>query len=341
MIVRAIAVVLILFLLAGCVCTSSDPTLCETSAPSSEAATEAQSEKTLLSNPNATETTKAVYEYLLSLSGNGCLAAQQESTWMGSADYEMNYILEATGKLPAMRGLDYMNDDFDGVNERAIRWWNEGGLVTICWHTGCDFTGEWSDAIGDTATGWEELLTPGNAKYDDFVAGMDKAAEALLELQEAGVTVLWRPFHEFDGRWFWWGKEKPSQFIRLWQMMYDRYTNHWGLNNLIWVLGYSTNGRNYGTWYPGDDYVDIVGADSYDGGVQHGLYEKLTEVTVNKPYCFHECGSNPTAEELETTPWLWFMTWHTEHITDSNTPEQLNALYNSAYVITRDELPEF
>ena len=95
-----------------------------------------------LSNPNADETTKSVYKYLCSLNGETTLSAQQESTWMGSADYEMDYIFAHTGKLPAMRGLDYMHDDFAGVNKRAAQWWQQGGLVTICWHTGADFTGE-------------------------------------------------------------------------------------------------------------------------------------------------------------------------------------------------------
>jgi len=82
------------------------------------------------------ETTQKVYEYLCSVEGNGCLSAQQESIWMDSSEYEMNYIFDASGKYPAIRGLDYMNDDFQGVNERAVEWWHKGGLVTICWHCG-------------------------------------------------------------------------------------------------------------------------------------------------------------------------------------------------------------
>ena len=293
-----------------------------------------------LSNPNATEEAKALYAYLCSLNGNAVLSGQMESTWMGSPDYEMDYIYEKTGKYPAIRGLDYMHDDFAGVNERAKKWWEEGGIVTIMWHTGCDFYGEWADALADDISNWEATLTPGTAEHEAFLAGMDKAAQALLELQEAGVPVIWRPFHEFDGRWFWWGKGGSDNFIRLWQLMYDRYTSHWGLNNLIWVLPYSGNGRAYGNWYPGDEYCDILGADSYDGGVQNRLYKLLSVLSDDgKPYCFHECGTNPTAEELQTTPWVWFMTWHTDHITKHNDPEALKALYCNDYVITKDELP--
>lgn len=294
-----------------------------------------------LSNPNANETTKAVYQYISSLAGNHTLSAQQESTWMGSVDYEMDYIKKHTGKLPAIRGLDYMHDDFAGVNSRAVKWWNEGGLVTICWHTGADFTGEWKHCMETSISDWNAVLTEGTSEYDAFVAGMDKAAKALLELQEQGVTVLWRPFHEFDGKWFWWGKGGPESFVKLWRLMYTRFTEHWGLNNLIWVLGFSHLHHGYNGWYPGDEYVDIIGSDSYEGGVQNKLYKSLTKITQSKPFAFHECGTNPTAEELATTPWAWFMTWHTNYITEENKTDALNALYNSDYVITKDELVSF
>lgn len=332
---RIIALVLAAAFLVGCGGDYDSP---KTTPMETE---DAQMAQYTLSNPNANETTKKVYEYICSLGGINTLSAQQESTWMGSVDYEMDYLMEATGKLPAMRGLDYMHDDFTGVNERAIKWWNEGGLVTICWHTGADFSGEWKHALETSVADWDAVFTDGSHENQEFLKGMDKAAEALLELQEAGVTVLWRPFHELDGKWFWWGKDGSDTFVKLWQMMYDRYTNHWGLNNLIWVLGYSHVGINYSSWYPGDEYVDIIGADSYEGGVQKGLYVKLTAVTQSKPFAFHECGTNPTAEELQTTPWAWFMTWHTNYVTDENTKEALNKLYNSDYVITRDELPSF
>ena len=219
-----LSLILSLLLLAGCAAPAASG---ETAAPTEEKTGPS------LSNPNATEEANQLYEYLCSLSGNAVLSGQMESTWMGSPDYEMDYVFEKTGKYPAIRGLDYMHDDFQGVNDRAIKWWSEGGIVTIMWHTGCDFYGEWADALADDISDWDATLTPGTAEYDQFIAGMDKAAEALLELQEAGVPVIWRPFHEFDGGWFWWGKGGSENFIRLWRLMYDRYTDHWGLNNLI------------------------------------------------------------------------------------------------------------
>lgn len=297
-----------------------------------------------LSNPNATSAAKSLYSYLCDTYGKNIISGQQESTWMGSPEYEMNIIQNASGKLPAIRGLDYMNDDFSGVNSRAKAWHEKGGIVTIAWHCGSDFSGEWADAMADDLD-WDKALTEGTAEYDALVAGMDKGAAALKELQDANIPVIWRPFHEFDGQWFWWGKGGGENFKKLWQIMYDRYTNHWGLNNLIWILGYSGGALKDG-WYPGDDYVDIIGSDTYvdNTGSLVGMYQSTTKMSdKNVPICLHENGPipDPAALQSDGAHWLWFMTWHTEWITDKymNTSEHINYVYNSDYVITLDELP--
>ncbi len=299
-----------------------------------------------LSNPNATDAAKRVYDYINSVYKNQILSGQQESTWRtGGAAYEMNYIEENTGKLPAIRGLDYMSMDFEGCNQRAIDWWNQGGIVTICWHCGSDFTGEWNHCMNTEIQDWDAALTEGTPEYEQLIAGMDMGAEALLKLQEAGVPVLWRPFHELDGGWFWWSKGGAENFKKLWILMYDRYTNHWGLNNLIWVFGYSHSiGKTGDKWYPGDEYCDIVGADSYNKGPNQVLYRCVGLVVEDrKPICFHECGTIPTPEQLQKNEakWCYFMTWHTDYITVENDPETLKEIYEHEYVITLDELPDF
>ena len=302
-----------------------------------------------LSNKNADEVTKNVYAYICEVYGEQIISGQQESTWVDGSEYEINYLQNATGKLPAMRGLDFMNDDFDGVVERAKDWWNRGGIVTICWHCGPDFGGNYDNCKNDEIQNWDAVLTDGTPENKAFIENMDKAGKALAELQEAGVPVLWRPFHEFDGAWFWWGKGDSDNFKRLWIMMYDHFTYDLKLNNLIWVLGYSHNGTDYmgkpARWYPGDEYCDIVGADSYEADINgaekrlHKVVKKITKGT--KPLIFHECGLIPTEEQLEKTPWCSFMTWHTEWLINTNTKEHLSELYNSDYVITLDELPDF
>ena len=311
---------------------ASKPT--ETSRPADSPAYDL---KRTLSNPNADANARKVYNYLCDCFGTYMLSCQQESTWMGSPEYEMDIIEKATGKLPAMRGLDFMNDDFDGVVERSKAWHEKGGLVTICWHTGINGLG-YQESLDDVPD-FEKLLTPGTDEYNAMIENWDKAANALAQLRDAGIPVLWRPFHEFDGGWFWWGKKGGENFIKLWQMMYDRYTNEFGLSNLIWVLGYS--GEVKDGWYPGDDYCDIIGSDTYDGSTHKTAWDKLEAMNTGKPLAFHECGNLPRYKNFEEDGalWSWFMIWHTDYVSRQN-KKALSELYNSETVITLDELPK-
>ncbi|MBR3267356.1 MAG: hypothetical protein IKI58_01280 [Oscillospiraceae bacterium] len=295
-----------------------------------------------LSNPKASAQTQSLYNFLCDTYGNHVISGQQESTWMGSENYEFDIIKRASGKYPALRGLDYMGDDFSGCNRRAKSWYQQGGIVTICWHCGSDFSGSHTEAM-NTDLNWNAALTEGTSEYNKLIAGMDKGAKALKELKDAGVPVIWRPFHEFDGKWFWWGKGGAENFKKLWRIMYDRYTNYWGLDNLIWNLGYC--GDVNGGWYPGDQYVDIIGADTY---VNHSnslvsLYGKTAQV-AKKPVCLHENGPVPDPEKMKAdgAKWLWFMTWHTSFIDSNaiNTADYIKRVYNSDYMLTLDELPD-
>ncbi len=294
--------------------------------------------ESVLTNENASVQAKQLYSYIVGLKGKNVLSGQQESTWMGSSDYENEYIFDVSGELPVIRGFDYMNDDFSGVNDRAEKWWLNGGIVTICWHCGSDFSGEWKDCMESEVADWDKMLTEGTAEYKKMLDGMDKVAVALLELNEKGIPVLWRPFHEFDGNWFWWSKGGADNFKKLWKIMYERYTGYWKLDNLIWVLGFSDQGENSIAWYPGDGYCDIIGADTYSESLFVKLYYKIFAITpASKPICLHECGKNPTAEELKKTGYVWFMTWHTEYLIENNTADELKKLYTDELVITADE----
>lgn len=290
-----------------------------------------------LSNPNADVNTKKIYDYLCESFGTYMLTCQQESTWMSSPEYEMEIIEEATGKLPAMRGLDFMNNDFNGVVERSEQWHEKGGLVTICWHTGVGGSG-YQESL-DENPDYEKLLTEGTDEYNEMMSSWDNAAKALQKLRDEGITVLWRPFHEFDGQWFWWGKGGSENFIKLWQLMYDKFTKEYELNNLIWVLGYS--GEVKDGWYPGDDYCDIIGSDTYDNSTNKNAWTKLEALNTGKPLAFHECGNVPSIDKFESDGdlWSWFMIWHTDFVKNQN-KDNLFDVYNSEKVITLDELPK-
>src|SRR5208283_171686 len=170
------------------------------------------------------------------------------------------------------------------------------------------------------------------------MADLDRTATELTRLRDAHVAVLWRPFHELNGGWFWWGKNGPDAAKRLWKLMYERYTKTHKLNNLIWVLGYT--GKPDAKWFPGDAYVDIAGADTYGPGTQHPMFESVVAIVgKDMPVCYHECGPipDPAAMMADGTRWSWFLTWHTIHIKQQNSAEQVKKVYNHPYVVTLDK----
>lgn len=170
----------------------------------------------------------------------------------------------------------------------------------------------------------------------------EACAMALEKLQQQDVPVLWRPFHEFDGGWFWWGKQGGEAFIRLWRMMVDTFTGDYQLKNLIWVLGYADDVKQ--GWYPGDDCCDILGSDTYRGETTHAAaYRALRKLNPSMPLAFHECGSLPAPEQLfdDGAAWSWVMTWHTRWLTDNNPPERLKQWYHHPKALTLQKLPPY
>ena len=296
-----------------------------------------------LSNPNASAEAKALYAYLWSQYGRHTLTGQQERP--GGHGQELEYLQRTTGKLPAMLGLDYIDPkDLAGVNARATDWHRSGGIVTLCWHWGAP----------DIGTGYEnskkefdvgQALTSGTPQNKLMLQQMKQVGDLLAELRDRRVPVLWRPFHEFSGDWFWWGKHGPDAFKALWRLMYDDFTRTRRLDNLIWVLGWA--GQNVDpSYYPGRAYVDVAGADIYvtDHGNLAPMFAQVKAIVGDTlPICLHENGPVPDPAMLgPEADWLWFMTWHTRWLMDpqQNTPEQRRAFYGSERYLTKDELPE-
>ncbi|WP_271300735.1 glycosyl hydrolase [Sphingomonas sp. CV7422] len=298
-----------------------------------------------LSNRRASPAARRLYAYLWSQYGRRTLTGQQEQGALPpNHNRELAYLEQITGRLPAILGLDYINPrDNDAVNDRATAWARAGGIVTLCWHWGAP----------DIGTGYENAkrdfdvaaaLRPGTPQQEAMLRDLDATAARLAVLRDRGVPVLWRPFHEFSGDWFWWGKHGPDAFKALWALMYDRYTRLHRLDHLIWVLGWA--GQNVDpAYYPGRASVDIAGADIYakDHGnlaPMFGQVKRIVGETV--PICLHENGPVPDPALLgPDADWLWFMTWHTRWLMgdDQNQPDQLRRAFDSARYVTRDELP--
>jgi hypothetical protein len=168
---------------------------------------------------------------------------------------------------------------------------------------------------------------------------LKRIADHLTELRDAHVPVLWRPMHECDGNWFWYGKGGGERFVRLWRTMFDYFTKERKLNNLIWVLCHS--GNPSAEWDPGQAYYDLAGGDAYRKGIQESLFRKLQAMHGEAmPIVYHECGTLPDPDECfkNHVTWSWWMLWHTNFVTNHNRAD-LKRIYNSDLVLTRDELP--
>ena len=136
------------------------------------------------------------------------------------------------------------------------------------------------DAANATVEGtWENKV---------FTSDMAAVAGYLKLLKDAGIPVLWRPFHEAAGKWFWWGKDAASHKA-MWIAMFN-YFKAQGLDNLIWVWTTETGDED---WYPGDQYVDIIGRDIYskDAETCASQYAAISATYGNKIVALSECGT--------------------------------------------------
>ena len=291
-----------------------------------------------LVTPNPSREAVAVYRYLRDMKGKLILSGQQDSPW---GINELTYIKSTTGRQPALRGMDFIHaGDNAGEVQRAIDWWNAGGIPTIMWHWGAPTKGDGYEQSKMTID-ISRCFLEGTAEYTAFWAELKKKADLLQQLEDAGVPVLWRPYHEFDGNWFWWSKQGAAPFRKLWTTMFDYFVKERGLSNLIWVLCYTSTVDP--DWYPGDAFVDVVGADTYNSGdsPQMTMFYKLKSLTNDRyPLAYHECGIPPVPEEclLQGGMWSWWMEWHTDWLTgvDKN---YLSTVYNHDLVVTLDEVP--
>ncbi|GAA4915169.1 hypothetical protein GCM10023313_18260 [Mucilaginibacter defluvii] len=177
-----------------------------------------------------------------------------------------------------------------------------------------------------------------------MISDIDYVSGQLKQLQDQHIPVIWRPIHEAANQSFWWGAKGGAVYKKLYQVMFDRMVNHHGLKNLIWV--YTTEpGDN--DWYPGDEYVDIIGRDMYktgDHGSQVAEYNRIyAQYGGKKMVAYTEAGSIPDPEilERENAGWSWFQIWSGDYTigTTWNSVELWKKTFESTYVITLDEMP--
>jgi mannan endo-1,4-beta-mannosidase len=304
-------------------------------------------------NKGASPEAQKLLGYLYRLRGKHTLSGQH------NYNHELNKYMEVahslTGKYPAIWGTDFIwggTKDFgQEIVDEARKKYQEGYIVTLMWHAGRpvdDPPYGWKESIQAELTNeeWKELTTPGTPLHRRWQLQADKVAFYLKQLRDAHVPVLWRPYHEMNGVWFWWGDKKGKEgYQKLWKMLFDRFVNFHRLNNLLWVWNANAprdvpkdEAFSYRHYYPGRDYVDVLATDVYNFDYEQKDYNELLELADGKLIALGEVGELPKPEILEAQPnWAWFMVWSSWLVTD-NTPERVKEVYSRSQTLTHDEV---
>lgn len=288
--------------------------------------------------PNASAEACALLDYLYDIDGKYVLSGQMWSPW--GVD-EIDYVKQVTGKYPAVRGHDLIHDK-DNAREIALltEWWNKGGIPTLMWHWGAPGKGEGYEQ-SKMEIDIDRCFQEGTAEHEAMWNDLKRIADWLTVLRDAHVPVLWRPMHECDGDWFWYGKGTGEQFKKLWITMFNYFAKERKLNNLIWVLCHT--GHPSADFDPGKEYYDLAGADNYGKDpVEKPMYDKVLQIHGSgRPVPYHECGTVPDPDACfeQGVNWIWWMLWHTGHVTGYD-KEELKRIYHHSRVLTLDELPD-
>jgi len=332
-------------------------------------------------NPNASPAAQAVLQYLWELpthSTNRVIAGQFGAYGDGAdaatSTARLQKIFDETGKWIGLTGMDYHTWDINHYNKLAIpnayliEQWQAGSLVTISWHAINPWTSgesnDWEYPKGSINTPVvRELITPGTAVNARWMQIIGNIADGLKELQDKGVVVIWRPFHEMNGEWFWWSRQTQADFSALWQHMYNYFTKERGLNNILWGFSPNLNGgkdtRRTDYYWPGDEYVDVVGVDKYMALNENPLsldqwgdYKLL--IAKCKPFGIFEFGPTPADAQPDSPRYdytrlirdiknryprtVFFQAWEWHWALSEN--KNVKKLLDDPWIVTRDELPK-
>ncbi len=288
-----------------------------------------------LTNPNASPEAKAVFSFLKENYGKRQLSGAMGEVAWGSEFCDLIY--KSTGKYPAIVGFDYIHIphspsnwiDYSDITP-VKNAWNNGSIPAMTWHWNVPTSKDASTISFDASSSEfkaSNVLVDGTWENTVALSDVKKAAGYLKLLNDAGIPVLWRPFHEAAGdykwgAWFWWGNSGVETTKKLWKWLRDKLEGEYGINNLIWVWTVQTSDEGKRAdisklreAYPGNDLVDIVGADLYlesfaDSTPEFKLLNNL--VDGKKIVTLSECGNLLDVDSAlkEGALWSYFMGWY-------------------------------
>ncbi|HZZ18757.1 MAG TPA: glycosyl hydrolase [Opitutaceae bacterium] len=286
--------------------------------------------------PHASPEAVALLQLLSDISGKYTLSGQHNFPNVKSRNSE--FAAKYIGRTPVIWGTDWGHakaGDSDSylarpdIVKEAIRQHEMGSIIAICWHavpptadepiTFRELPGSDPKALRSVQgklldEQFKDVLTPGTPLYNHWCAQVDEIAVYLKQLQDAHVPVLWRPYHEMNGDWFWWGG-RTGQYstAALYRQIFDRLVNVHHLNNLVWVWSMdrpSTPARAFANFFPGTSFVDVLSLDVYGNDFAKSYYDALEALAAGKPVALAEVGNPPAPDVLEQQPgWAYYMTW--------------------------------
>ena len=305
-------------------------------------------------NKNAIKEAKDLLSYLADTAGNAILTGQHTQT---NPMEEYHHIHDLTGSFPKVVGFELLsyspNINYDDADEACLTEVYENrdtlktamkiaettdSILCFCFH--------WFSPIGgrdkafyskNTDFDARQVLVEGTPERNAFYSDLDVIAKELEPFKEKNIPILWRPFHEVEGTWFWWGAQGGEVAKEMYILMYDLFVNKYHLDNLLWVWSSPTKES-----YPGDEYVDVIGWDIYLPDKQHTDYkskyeELISNTTTNKVPALTEVGYIPDIQMLSESriPWAYYMCWSKEFCLEEqyNTNEDLKNAYANSYAI--------
>ncbi|MBQ9899269.1 MAG: glycoside hydrolase [Ruminococcus sp.] len=321
-----------------------------------------------LSNVNAAQAATELMDFLAENYGKYVITGQYVSDSTGA---ELDAIYKATGKYPVIRFavLDNAGKSYDGNFkdlDACSDWYHSGGIVGLMWQWRAP-SGEPSVYAAETGFSLGKAVTDidlsmlsqedirglyGEGRITEECYGLmldlDNMAGQLTTLKNRGVPVLWRPLHEASGGWYWWGASGSEAYRWLWKLMYTRYTEYFGLDNLIWLW----NGQS-DTFTVDSSMYDIASYDLYlDPEKEFGSrYEQFAAaqkyIGTDKLIAISECSSVPDIDAVfrDNAVWSFFGVWYGDHIVGADgdiseeytSREELIRAYNSSGALTLDE----
>ena len=317
---------------------------------------------TALVTPNASVQARKVYDFLREKYGVKMISgAMANVNWNSN---EAEWVYRHTGKYPALNCFDYLHlyaspaDWINYENTQVVEdWWLGRGLVAASWHWNVpayEGSADYHFYTKDTRFDISKAVISGTNENTIVRADLERMAEHLILLRDKQIPVLWRPLHEASGKWFWWGAKTAEDYRKLWVMMFEVFKEK-GLNNLIWIW---TSQGDDAAWYPGDDYVDMIGCDLYDkpNAIEiAALYTSLQQKYPNKMLTLSEFGevANLSTQWNSGAKWSWAMPWYdydrTKNLSGAEFDKKghihadidyWDRLLADERIITRDEMPD-